>query len=236
MAKFCSNCGKELNENADICLNCGVVFNGNDSRTTDVNNGKKKRMPGWAIALIIVSCLIPIIVFGLIIVLIFSIPDVSMDKAKEVHHRYKSEYEDNYIVVSEGTIEDTLNYNGLSFTLNRVESFDSIGDDTSIDGDEYIVFFLDIVNNSEEVKKISMINFEGTSDFDSDIPEVNISDSIDGVNSISFVKRLSAGDKISGYVAFEVEKDWTSYELIYHDLFDNTAISFSVINDKVNRA
>ena len=24
LAKFCSNCGKELNENQDVCLNCGV--------------------------------------------------------------------------------------------------------------------------------------------------------------------------------------------------------------------
>ena len=24
MTKFCSNCGSEINENADICLNCGV--------------------------------------------------------------------------------------------------------------------------------------------------------------------------------------------------------------------
>lgn len=24
MAKFCSNCGKELNENADVCLGCGM--------------------------------------------------------------------------------------------------------------------------------------------------------------------------------------------------------------------
>lgn len=23
MAKFCSNCGKEVNENADVCINCG---------------------------------------------------------------------------------------------------------------------------------------------------------------------------------------------------------------------
>ena len=25
MAKFCSNCGKELQENQDVCLNCGVT-------------------------------------------------------------------------------------------------------------------------------------------------------------------------------------------------------------------
>ena len=29
MGRFCSNCGKELKENADICLNCGVFVNQN---------------------------------------------------------------------------------------------------------------------------------------------------------------------------------------------------------------
>lgn len=35
MAKFCSNCGKEVNENADVCLNCGVLVNNN---TINQNN------------------------------------------------------------------------------------------------------------------------------------------------------------------------------------------------------
>lgn len=30
MAKFCSNCGKELNENQDVCLNCGVTTRKNN--------------------------------------------------------------------------------------------------------------------------------------------------------------------------------------------------------------
>ena len=34
MAKFCSNCGGELNENQDICLKCGVRVN----KTNPVNN------------------------------------------------------------------------------------------------------------------------------------------------------------------------------------------------------
>ena len=28
MAKFCSNCGKEVNENAVICVNCGCSLEG----------------------------------------------------------------------------------------------------------------------------------------------------------------------------------------------------------------
>ena len=27
MAKYCTNCGKELKEGADICLNCGKLIN-----------------------------------------------------------------------------------------------------------------------------------------------------------------------------------------------------------------
>ena len=30
MAKFCSNCGKELQENQDVCLNCGVAIKRNN--------------------------------------------------------------------------------------------------------------------------------------------------------------------------------------------------------------
>ena len=29
MAKYCTNCGKEINEGADICLNCGKIVNKN---------------------------------------------------------------------------------------------------------------------------------------------------------------------------------------------------------------
>ena len=38
MSKFCSNCGKEVNENQDVCLNCGVRINNN----TVVNNTEDK--------------------------------------------------------------------------------------------------------------------------------------------------------------------------------------------------
>ncbi len=35
MAKFCSNCGKEVDDNADVCLSCGKKIKTN-------NNGKSK--------------------------------------------------------------------------------------------------------------------------------------------------------------------------------------------------
>ena len=41
MAKFCQNCGKEVNENAAVCLNCGVSLN-----TSNIQGGKSKVAAG----------------------------------------------------------------------------------------------------------------------------------------------------------------------------------------------
>ena len=44
MAKFCSNCGKELQENQDVCLNCGVSVKKNNQSNN--SNGKSKIAAG----------------------------------------------------------------------------------------------------------------------------------------------------------------------------------------------
>ena len=38
MAKFCRNCGKELNEEQNVCLNCGVVVNNIDKLNSKIND------------------------------------------------------------------------------------------------------------------------------------------------------------------------------------------------------
>ena len=43
MPKYCSNCGKELKEGADICLNCGKVINHNNY---NYNTGKSRIAAG----------------------------------------------------------------------------------------------------------------------------------------------------------------------------------------------
>ncbi len=35
MAKFCANCGNELNENQDICLKCGMQVKGNAAKVEE---------------------------------------------------------------------------------------------------------------------------------------------------------------------------------------------------------
>lgn len=41
MAKFCSNCGKELKEGAQVCLECGTLVNDENTKTVDPNAKSK---------------------------------------------------------------------------------------------------------------------------------------------------------------------------------------------------
>jgi len=46
MAKFCSSCGKEVNENAVICVNCGCSLeNNNGAVNVTINNGTQGVSP-----------------------------------------------------------------------------------------------------------------------------------------------------------------------------------------------
>ena len=51
MSKFCGNCGKELYDGQDICLNCGKVV------SNKVNKNQKKKTNGLAISGFVVSIL-----------------------------------------------------------------------------------------------------------------------------------------------------------------------------------
>ena len=56
---FCRNCGKEIDDNAVICVNCGVAQKDPQSQKTEVDNGGF----GWGL----LGCCIP--VAGLILFL-----------------------------------------------------------------------------------------------------------------------------------------------------------------------
>lgn len=64
MAKYCSNCGAELKEGADVCLKCGKLLINLDNGDEIVK--VKVKAPGISIAsmiLGIVACLIAVLMF-----------------------------------------------------------------------------------------------------------------------------------------------------------------------------
>lgn len=65
MSKFCSNCGKEINENAVICVNCGVAVN------NMVSNKKKTPGKGLGIASMVLGIIA--IFYGMISILMSTV-------------------------------------------------------------------------------------------------------------------------------------------------------------------
>lgn len=226
MAKFCANCGKELDENAALCLNCGVLV-GNTNNNQ--NKEKKKGLPTWGIVLIIVSSVILLPIIALITFFVFTYntisniidtPDMDLVIDPEVEIRV-------------GTIGDTLESDDIKLTLTEVLTSSSIGDDKYIiespeNGKEYLIFFFDVENITNTSKSISFTNFSGYSDGFKISNKVILND----INDIRyFDSMIFPYEEDKGYVAFEINKNWKKFEIRYTGLFDYKELVFRVTNE-----
>ena len=138
MAKFCTNCGKELVENAAMCLNCGKLVNENNTNNNGNGKKKKKGLPTWAIVLIVVGC---VILIPIIIIIVLGIIGYNVIKDSGVNI-------DDYLnesLTQRGTIGDTLKTDNLRIILTDALMYSSIeGEyftDTPAEGKEFLVFF-----------------------------------------------------------------------------------------------
>ena len=53
MAKYCSNCGKELKSGADICLNCGKIINGQPKVETNKDPNAKSKVAAGILGILL---------------------------------------------------------------------------------------------------------------------------------------------------------------------------------------
>jgi len=222
MAKFCSNCGKELDDNTVLCLNCGVLVGNNNSSTT--NNNKKKGLPTWAIVLIVIGCftLLPIIFITIIAITTFNTISDTDFNIKEIIEG---------IGTQSGTIGDTLLTENFKIKLTDAKTYDVVGEgeliEESKEGKEYLVFFLDIENISNETNSIYSYDFNGYIENYS-TTEKNIEVDIEGIENLK--ANLLPGTKAKGYIAYEVDKNWTEFELYYEDWYGNKII-YTIVNE-----
>ena len=116
MAKFCTNCGNELPENAAMCVKCGKMVNENIStnkNTSNENDKKKKGLPTWAIVLIVIGC---VIIIPIIIVVVLAIVGFKYVKDNDIDIK---EYIEESATMK-GTIGDTLSGDDVKITLTDV--------------------------------------------------------------------------------------------------------------------
>ena len=228
MAKFCTNCGNELTDNASICIKCGKEINENKS-----NGGKrknKKGLPTWAIILIVVGCVVLIPIIGFIMFAIFSYNYI---KDNDVH--IKDYIEE--ITSVKGTIGDTLENDDMRITLTDALIYSEINGEEFIDKPgyekEYLIFFFNVENIDDESKYISTYNFSGYVD-DEAVQTKKLFNDVDNTSALNV--DLASGKKARGYVAFEINKDWKKFEIHYKEnSFDEDSIIFTVVNENNNQ-
>lgn len=234
MAKFCSNCGNEMLDEAVMCVKCGTMVGNVKKENSNTNNGgKKKGLPTWAIVLIVVGCvvLVPLIILAILFFVGYnSLKDVDMNEIKDDFNDYIEENGGGYS--SSGTIGDTLTGEDIRITLTGAYMYDSIGDgyliDTPDEGKEYLLFFFDVENISDDNKYISYYDFDGYVD-DVDVSTTIIFNDVDGSKNLS--SDLAPGKKAKGFVAFEVDKTWNEFEIHYKDnIWENNTLIFKVTN------
>ena len=228
MAKYCTNCGKELDENVALCLNCGVLVENNTTRKNNNEaNQKRKRLPTWVIVIIIIGSLLllPIIFIVIVGMIAYNVIDGTISNVEE----YIEEKE-----TQTGVIGDTLTTDEFNIKLYDVKTYMNIGtDENSLDvpneGKEYLVFFFDVKNISDDNEYISEYDFTGYEDG----YEVEI---VSLYNDVEKIKELNANlppnKKTKGYVAFEVDKTWKEFEIHYSNWFENNEVIFTVVNEK----
>lgn len=223
MARFCANCGKELDDKADMCLKCGVIV-GKKNASSD-GNEKKKGLPIWAIVLIVVGCflVLPLMLSVLIMIIAFSVFDEnSVDDIR------------NYIeesIIQNGTIGDTLMTDDYKINLTDVSRYNQITSneyetEVPAEGKEYLVFFFDIENISDESRRISSYNFDGYVDGYA----ISSKYLLNSINDVNYLKaNLAVGTKAKGYIAFEVDTTWQQFEIHFGDWYEE--IVFTVVNE-----
>lgn len=224
--KFCTNCGSELNPNADVCLKCGKRV---DNSNSSINNKKKKGLPVWAIVLIVIGSIGAIVVIGTIVLAIVGYNAFSNEIRNEIKNEINNNYDDG--IVASGTIGDTLRNDEFEFTLENALVYDYIPgeylNDEPDQGNEYLVLFFEITNISDDSEFIGMFNVLGYADGNlADLETLLHNDPLD----FDLISGLyEPGETKNGYVAFQVDADFQTFEFIYGDF--NDKISFSLLSD-----
>ncbi len=227
--KFCTNCGSELSLDADVCLKCGKkVDNSNSSNNT--GKKKKKGLPIWAIVLIVLGSIGVVAIIGTIVLAVIGYGVFKDEIKNEIHDNYNEIIDNDDGIVDTGTIGDTLRNDEFEITLENALIYDYIPgeyiNDEPDQGNEYLVLFFDVTNISDESEYFNSYYVDGYADGYQVSVESFLYNDPEGYESIT--GSIAPGKSKKGYVAFQVDADFQTFEFIYGD---DEKVSFSLLSD-----
>lgn len=200
---YCSNCGKKIDEHADICLKCGKFVGNNQSNNNSVIIKKNKSVGPIGIVIIVLFSVLYLFFVFLFLVVLFEDLEYNYDDIQ-----YKDEYKF-------GHVGDTLYYNDLAITLNKVNFYDELVVNDGVkypnDGNEYLVAIFEIKNYSGSYD--NMYNFECYK-----YGEYYRRLFLDGNDGFEIISGMEDGIYyIEMKVVFEIEKDIDDFNIRYNN-------------------
>lgn len=208
--KKCKYCCQEIDSKAKICPNCGK------------KQSKKKLL----------------IIAGIIaVVAIIGAAEASDDNEKNIGDVESS-------TQSSASFNDTI-YAGLGqfvegkdwkFSLLNAETYTAISDSSGFyteepdSGKVYLVMFLEAENVSDKDNYFNPLYVEAYADGYSVSTELLINKPD---NAEAIAGDVAAGKKIKGYIAWQVDKDWSEFEMTYNSgtWTNEKAASFKITSE-----
>lgn len=189
---FCRNCGKEIDDKAVVCPNCGVATS---------EKKKKKKHP-------ILGAII--IIFG--ILLIVGAVSGGGDKPEKVGEAsVNSSTSTATTEKTEFTVGDKVELNDIVVTLVDVSDNAGTAYTKPSDGKIYVLCEFEIENNSsKDIAVSSIMCFEAY--FDDYSTPMNLS-ALLNTDKAQLDGSVAAGKKMNGVIGYEVDSGWSELEI-----------------------
>ena len=206
---FCRNCGKEIDDKAVVCPDCGVP-------TTDEKPKKKKKKHPILGTIVLI--------FGILLI------SAALGDSKEpqkVGTATARPQATTAPVKETFTIGDAVELNDIVVTLVDVTENSGTAYNKPTDGKTFVVCEFNIENNSAKDIAVSTIMcFEAY--FDDYTTQMNLSAMISS-DKTQLDGTVAAGKKMNGIIGYEADENWSEMEIRFTpDFWAGKDIVFSV--------
>lgn len=162
-----------------------------------------------------------------------SMNDVPTDQAGTLaHESINSSQADNSNANSGNAVKPGhyIQNEKFKFSFVKAKQYDEIAESEYYtnkpeNGKKYLVLFFDVENVSSKNQFVNSFYFKAYED-DYSISESYIMGDIDGYSMFS--GEIAPGKKTKGYLSYEVDPGWKSFEVKYQEFGDNGSLDFIV--------
>jgi hypothetical protein len=199
-----------------------------ESNLQNQNSKKRKRKKIWSIILVVFLFLMLILGVGSYVVIKYLANKAKDGIEERLGSVNNSEWQDEWMKITEGTKEDIINKNLLeergvekdilsdgevTVSLNLVERHEVIGENKAREGYEFIILKLNITNQKYEEILFYNSNFILRDSRYTEYSLANVES--DEINLLKGMQNIPGREWIEGNIIYEVQKEVGTLEFLY---------------------